>query len=210
MNSLDFEIGFVAVRVVNIGSNCLQLRYVKEVCRQGLWENQSGIWRVHSTPDLRLCQEMQLKGRCSYKEGVKRSLTSKAISNKGFVQRSEGIGQRRSENNTSPRARATDNTLTVQTDEKVPPPYDMRTLTPRLWPCCCRPAVSRKGCPTHQARHRLPSVTTGTSRRPIVYFAAIPLEEKMVVHGGMFAHCRRSIVVSAGGGWLSEARHVVE
>lgn len=136
MNSLDFEIGFVAVRVVNIGSNCLQLRYVKEVCRQGLWENQSGIWRVHSTPDLLLCQEMQLKGRCSNKEGVERSLTSKAISNKGFVQRSEGIGQRRSENNTSPRARATDNTLTVQTDEKVPPPYDMRTLTPRLWPCC--------------------------------------------------------------------------
>lgn len=133
---LDFEIGFVAVRVVNIGSNCLQLRYVKEVCRQGLWENQSGIWRVHSTPDLLLCQEMQLKGRCSYKEGYKGSLTSKAISNKGFVQRSEGIGQRGSENNTSPRARATDNTLTVQTDEKVPLPYDMRTLTPRLWPCC--------------------------------------------------------------------------
>lgn len=119
MNSLGFEFGFVAVRVVNIGSNCLQLRYVKEVCRQGLWENQSGIWRVHSTPDLLLCQEMQLKGRCSYKEGYKGSLTSKAISNKGFVQRSEGIGQRGSENNTSPRARATDNTLTVQTDEKV-------------------------------------------------------------------------------------------
>lgn len=136
MNSLDFEIRFVAVRVVNIGSNCLQLQYVKEVCRQGLWENQSGIWRVHSTPDLLLCQEMQLKGRCSNKEGVERSLTSKAISNKGFVQRSEGIGQRRSENNTSPRARATDNTLTVQTEEKVPPPYDMRTLTPRLWPYC--------------------------------------------------------------------------
>lgn len=32
----------------------------------------------------------------------------------------------------------------------------------------------------------------------------------MVVHGGMFAHCCRSVDVSAGGGWLSEARHVVE
>lgn len=51
MNSLDFEIVFVAVRVVNIGSNCLQLRYVREYAVKdcGKTSREYGECTAHQT-----------------------------------------------------------------------------------------------------------------------------------------------------------------
>jgi len=77
MNSLDFEIVFVAVRVVNIGSNCLQLRYVREYAVKdcGKTSREYGECTAHQT--CYYVKKCSSKAAARTKKGLKEAWPAK-------------------------------------------------------------------------------------------------------------------------------------